>query len=141
MCYNHIRGDTMKKLIKFIIGIISAIILIAIILTIIIGILVFDNSNRGEKTSNTIGDNAILNTITLANILLEDRQLTYYTNNLNQPCIKIISSKHKNANIYVKDKSTDVVRYGLNAIDDSTVTTTTKKNHRLINDDDKKDLQ
>ena len=46
----------MKKLIKFIIGIISAIILIAIILTIIIGILVFDNSNRGEKTSNTTND-------------------------------------------------------------------------------------
>ena len=46
----------MKKLIKLIIGIISAVILLAIAIVIIVGILVYDSSNRGEKNNNTISD-------------------------------------------------------------------------------------
>ncbi len=46
----------MKKIIKFIIGLVLSIILLLIIALIIISFLLFDNSNKGTKTDDTIED-------------------------------------------------------------------------------------
>ncbi len=46
----------MKKLFKFIIGIVGFVIAVAIILLIIVGVLLFDNKNNGEKINATTED-------------------------------------------------------------------------------------
>ena len=93
-----------------------------------------------DNKGNTIGDNPILNALTLANVLLEDRQLVYFSNKLNQPTIKVISSLHKNETIYVRSKDCIVKSVGVNPIDDSPINVPKKKGHRLIDDDDKKEI-
>lgn len=65
-------------------------------------------SHSFETDKNEISLPALLNMFTQCNIVLEDRQLTYYTNKLQQLTIQVLKASAAAKEYYIKDNDSNI---------------------------------